>query len=70
MSALSEPWMDKVQRIRDSSPYGRMANWRLLSVIIKCGDDLRQEMLAAQMLEMLQNTWKDEKLALCLRPYK
>jgi phosphatidylinositol 4-kinase B len=70
MSHVSEPWMDKVQRIRDSSPYGRMANWRLLSVIIKCGDDLRQEMLAAQMLEMLQNTWKDEKLALCLRPYK
>jgi len=67
---FSEPWMDKVQRIRDGSPYGRLANWRLLSVIIKCGDDLRQEMLAAQMLEMLQNTWKDEKLALCLRPYK
>ncbi|CAB3379442.1 Hypothetical predicted protein [Cloeon dipterum] len=69
-NVLSEPWMDKVQRIRDSSPYGRLANWRLLSVIIKCGDDLRQEMLAAQMLEMLQNTWKDEKLALRLRPYK
>lgn len=66
----SEPWQEKVQRIRDSSPYGRHASWRLLSVIVKCGDDLRQEMLAAQMLEMLQNVWKEEKIALRLRPYK
>lgn len=29
-------------------------NWRLLSVIVKCGDDLRQELLAYQVLWQLQ----------------
>ena len=46
--------MDKVRRIRESSPYGHLPNWKLLSVIIKCGDDLRQELLAYQVLKMLQ----------------
>jgi len=43
-----------VRRIRESSPYGHLANWKLLSVIVKCGDDLRQELLAYQVLTQLQ----------------
>ena len=31
-----------VKRIRESSPYGTIPTWNLLSVIVKCGDDLRQ----------------------------
>ncbi len=41
-------------RIREGSPYGHLPNWRLLSVIVKCGDDLRQELLAYQVLKQLQ----------------
>jgi phosphatidylinositol 4-kinase len=52
-SALSEPWDEKVTRIRDASPYGRHPNWHLLPVIIKTGDDLRQELLAFQLLTIL-----------------
>lgn len=40
---LKEPWEIKVERIRASSPYGNEPNWRLCSVIVKSGDDLRQE---------------------------
>jgi len=39
-------------------------------VIIKTGDDLRQELLAYQLLTVLQNIWKEELLPLYLRPYK
>ncbi len=53
-AAMKEPWEKKVSRIRDSSPYGHLPNWKLLSVIIKCGDDLRQELLAYQFLKQLQ----------------
>ena len=53
-AAMKEPWEDKVRRIKESSPYGHMPNWKLLSVIIKCGDDLRQELLAYQVLKQLQ----------------
>lgn len=42
------------RRIREASPYGHLPSWRLLSVIVKCGDDLRQELLAFQVLKQLQ----------------
>ncbi|KAG7162169.1 phosphatidylinositol 4-kinase beta-like [Homarus americanus] len=69
-AALKEPWQDKVERIRESSPYGHLASWRLQSVIVKCGDDLRQELLAYQLLCMFQKVWAEEKVSLWLRPYK
>lgn len=69
-AALKEPWEDKVERIRETSPYGHLASWRLMSVIVKCGDDLRQELLAYQILVMFQKIWAEENLSLWLRPYK
>ncbi|KAJ6643224.1 Phosphatidylinositol 4-kinase beta [Pseudolycoriella hygida] len=51
-AALKEPWHDKERQIRESSPYGHLNNWRLLSAIVKCGDDLRQELMATQLLEV------------------
>ena len=66
---LKEPWEEKVnisgmrgkrwrisfqvERIRESSPYGDLEGWRLMAVIVKCGDDLRQELLAYQYLSLL-----------------
>jgi len=67
---LKEPWEDKVKRIRDSSPYGNIPTWSLLSVIVKCGDDLRQELLAYQYLTLLQKIWREEHVPLYVRPYK
>lgn len=69
-SAMSEPWEEKVIRIRESSPYGHLPGWDLLPVIIKTGDDLRQELLAYQLLTVLKEIWEEEKLPLYLRPYK
>lgn len=68
-AALKEPWEDKVQRIRESSPYGHLPNWRLTSVIVKCGDDLRQELMVYQVLKQLQTFWALEHVPLWIRPY-
>ncbi|XP_068188585.1 phosphatidylinositol 4-kinase beta-like [Antennarius striatus] len=68
--ALKEPWEEKVRRIREASPYGHLINWRLLSVIVKCGDDLRQELLAYQVLRQLQSIWQQERVPLWIKPYK
>lgn len=69
-SVLKEPWQDKVDRIKDSSPYGHLPGWQLMSVIVKCGDDLRQELLAYQYLSLLKSVWKEERVPLYVRPYK
>ena len=66
---MKEPWSDKVQRIREASPYGHLPNWKLLSVIVKCGDDLRQELLAYQLLKGLQCVWHNEHTPLWIKPY-
>uniref|UniRef100_M3ZGG1 Phosphatidylinositol 4-kinase beta n=1 Tax=Xiphophorus maculatus TaxID=8083 RepID=M3ZGG1_XIPMA len=68
--ALKEPWEEKVRRIREGSPYGHLPTWRLLSVIVKCGDDLRQELLAFQVLQQLKSIWEQERVPLWIRPYK
>jgi phosphatidylinositol kinase/protein kinase (PI-3 family) len=41
-----------------------------VSVIVKCGDDLRQELLAYQVLRQLQSIWTQEHVPLWLRSYK
>ncbi|XP_033340009.1 phosphatidylinositol 4-kinase beta fwd isoform X2 [Megalopta genalis] len=69
-AVLKEPWELKQHRIRASSPYGHLASWKLLAVIVKCGDDLRQELLASQLLSMLQRIWQEEQVPLWVRPYK
>ncbi|KAL5290760.1 PI4KB family protein [Megaselia abdita] len=69
-AALKEPWDEKEKQIRESSPYGHLTNWRLLSCIVKCGDDLRQELMATQILETFKLIWEEEKVGLWVRPYK
>lgn len=69
-SALSEPWDEKVQRIKETSPYGHLENWKLLPVIVKTGDDLRQELLAFQLLSLFKSIWDEERIPLWLNPYK
>lgn len=69
-AALKEPFREKERKIRESSPYGHLPNWRLLPVIIKCGDDLRQEMLAYQLLCALQDAWVKEQTKIWIRPYR
>ncbi|XP_077404128.1 phosphatidylinositol 4-kinase beta-like isoform X5 [Vanacampus margaritifer] len=68
--ALKEPWEEKVRRIQETSPYGHLPGWHLLPVIVKCGDDLRQELLAYQVLTQLQAIWRQERLPLWIKPYK
>ncbi|XP_017302483.1 phosphatidylinositol 4-kinase beta [Diaphorina citri] len=67
---VTEPWSKKEARIRQSSPYGHIPSWRLMAAIVKSGDDLRQELLASQLLTLLQKIWDIERVPLILHPYK
>lgn len=52
------------------SSYGHLASWRLLYVIVKCGDDVWQELLVYQLLCTLQKIWMEEKVSTWLKHYK
>ncbi|KAI8390331.1 kinase-like domain-containing protein [Blakeslea trispora] len=59
---FSEDWETKKERIRAASPYGHLPNWRLISVIVKNGADLRQEQFAIQLIREMQKIWQDTKV--------
>lgn len=67
---LREKWAEKVARVRKSSPFGKLQGWGLQSVIVKFGDDCRQERIALQLIRQFYNIWTAAKIPLCIRPYK
>ncbi|XP_043719889.1 phosphatidylinositol 4-kinase beta 2-like isoform X2 [Telopea speciosissima] len=69
--ALSgELWEVKKERIRKASTYGKLPGWDLRSVIVKSGDDCRQEHLAVQLVSHFYDIFQEAGLPLWLRPYE
>ncbi|ETK92876.1 Atypical/PI3K/PI4K protein kinase [Phytophthora nicotianae] len=69
MIVFRERWSEKEARIRRESPFGGHPGWRLLSVIVKSNDDLRQEQFAAQLIAQCDRIFREYSLPLSLRPY-
>ncbi|CAL5368026.1 unnamed protein product [Camellia sinensis] len=67
--ALSgELWEVKKERIRKASVHGKLPGWDLRSVIVKSGDDCRQEHLAVQLISHFYDIFQEAGLPLWLRP--
>lgn len=49
-----EPWGNKIRKIRRKSVYSKLPSWCLRSIIVKSGDDVRQEVLAAQLISQFK----------------
>ncbi|KAI1795771.1 kinase-like protein [Ganoderma leucocontextum] len=67
---FSESWAAKKARVRQTSPYGHLANWDCVSVIVKTGGDLRQEQLAVQLIQEFENIWKEENCQCWVRYFR
>ncbi len=65
------PGMDGIRdkSFQQASPFGHLPGWRLERFIVKSGDDVRQEVLAMQIITLVDRVFKEEGLALWLRPY-
>ncbi|KAF9195327.1 Phosphatidylinositol 4-kinase pik1alpha (PI4-kinase)(PtdIns-4-kinase) [Haplosporangium sp. Z 767] len=61
-AVFAEGWEEKMNRIRETSPYGHLPSWQLLSVIVKQGADLRQEQLACQLIREMGWIWERAKV--------
>jgi len=68
--AFRELWPHKFTRLKDASPFGHLPNWSVRQVIVKAGDDCRQELMAAQLLCECHDIWKEAGLPLYVRPYQ
>ncbi|KAK7358828.1 hypothetical protein VNO77_00768 [Canavalia gladiata] len=69
--ALSgELWEAKKDRVCKASIYGKLPGWDLRSVIVKSGDDCRQEHLAVQLISHFYDIFQEAGLPLWLRPYE
>eukprot|EP01127_Copromyxa_protea_P019923 TRINITY_DN6561_c0_g1_i2.p1 TRINITY_DN6561_c0_g1~~TRINITY_DN6561_c0_g1_i2.p1 ORF type:complete len:437 (-),score=96.84 TRINITY_DN6561_c0_g1_i2:41-1351(-) len=66
---VHESWDMKTERLRKSSPFGHLPNWKLRSLIVKFGDDCRQEHVALQMITQFHRIFTEAKLPLFVKPY-
>jgi phosphatidylinositol 4-kinase len=69
-SSSIQDFQSRKQKIKETSPYGDLENWDLISVIVKANDNLVQESLAMIMVQEIQNIFQEEELDLWLNPYK
>lgn len=66
---FKERWAEKERRIQATSPYGQLPGWRLLPVIVKSDDDLRQEQLALQLIHQFAKVFEEFQVPVFIRPY-
>jgi phosphatidylinositol 4-kinase len=69
IDVYGEKWADRKERIRKRSPHGTRPGWDLAAVIVKDGDDCRQELLSMQLIRTFQSIFQEAGLPLWLRPY-
>lgn len=65
-----ELWHDKVKRLKIGSVYSNFPSFKLRNVIVKGGDDLRQEIVCMQVITKIRDIFRNAGLSLYLRPYE
>ncbi|KRX05376.1 Protein kinase-like domain [Pseudocohnilembus persalinus] len=65
-----ELWEDRKQLIKRDSLYGHFPSFKIRSIIIKGGDDLRQELVCMQLIYKMDEIFKKAGLDLWLKPYE
>ena len=58
------------KEIQQNSPFKKFKTYKLINFIAKANDDLRQELLAMQLIKFFDKIFKEEKLPLHLHPYE
>lgn len=74
MEGLSDPfgkdWTQLQTELNAKSNYAKFKTYRLRNFIFKSNDDLRQELLAVQLIKRLKKIFDEANLSLYLRPYE
>ena len=67
---FKEDWKTKTERLRKSSVYGSHDGWRLIPILIKSNDDLRQEQLASQLIQRMALILAKANIPVWIKPYE
>jgi len=67
---FKENWKSKMSRLRSQSSFGNHAGWRLVPILIKSNDDLRQEQLASQLIRRMATILARANVPVWLYPYE
>ncbi|CAB9500574.1 Phosphatidylinositol 4-kinase beta [Seminavis robusta] len=65
-----ENWQAKEERLRKKSAFGTHRGWRVLPILVKANDDLRQEQLASQLIQRMAFILARERVPVWLCPYE
>lgn len=63
-------WEERKRRYRKKSKYGHYKNWDLVSLIVKGGDDLRQEQLTTGIIKKFYDIFKKAGTNIWVYPYE
>lgn len=69
-TVFNETCKEQEARIRKESPFGSLLTWKLLRIIVKSNDDVRQEQFAMQLISQFEQIFKSKKLDMWMRPYE
>ncbi|OIR56820.1 MAG: phosphatidylinositol 4-kinase beta [Amphiamblys sp. WSBS2006] len=69
MKVISETNESREARIKESSEYSHLPNWKVLSFIVK-ETDMRQDQLGAQLIAEASRIFTEEGAGAWVRPYK
>ncbi len=69
LGVFGELWSWKEERILKKSPFTDLKDSKLMSFIVKAGDDLRQEQLAIQLIKQFDQIFKEEDVDVFLKPF-
>jgi phosphatidylinositol 4-kinase len=66
---FAERWREKEARLAAGSPFAHLPGWRLMPVIVKANDDLRQEQFVSQLVHQFAAIFRRTRVPVWLRPY-
>jgi phosphatidylinositol 4-kinase len=67
---FGELFENQTERLRSISPFGKLNSWKLFKMIVKSGEDLRQEQFATQLINEFNQIFKIEKVDCWVNPYE
>lgn len=69
-AVFQEEWETRKERLARASAYSHLPGWDVFSVIVKSSTDMRQELLAFQLVREYQKIFSNANLPIFLRPCK